>query len=126
MSYDDDMQNSVDDLKAEVIGHKIINVEKNVRIPGNEYWRMPGTEITLDNGKRVYLIDSEDCCAYTELDKFLFNADLAEHIITNVETEDSYSTWHILADMAEVLSLDVGWSEGSGYYSYGFTIEVEG
>lgn len=115
---DDVMQGSVDDLVQAVVGHKIVNVEQ-----------MSGSYddyllITLDNGKIVELHDSGDCCAYTAVHEFLFNATSVDHIITAVKVEDDYQTWHVLADMEEVLKLDVGWSEGSGYYSYGFYINV--
>lgn len=125
MSYfDEEMQNSLDTLAAEVVGHKIVSVEKNVKLPTKSWYQTSGTAITLDNGKKVFLIDSDDCCAYTELDSFLLNANKIDHIITNVNTSDDYNTWHVLADMEEVLKLDVSWSEGSGYYSYGFSFQV--
>lgn len=122
--FDEEMQNSLDTLAAEVVGHKIVSVEENVKLPTKSWYQTSGTAITLDNGKKVFLIDSGDCCAYTELDSFLLNADKIDHIITNVNTSDDYNTWHVLADMEEVLKLDVSWSEGTGYYSYGFSFQV--
>lgn len=124
--YDEDMRENAAELEALIVGHKIVKVEKNVKIPMKTYsWGSDtGTAITLDNGKRVFLEDTSDCCAYTELESFLFNEELADHIITSVKTEDSCQTWFILADMAEVLKFDVSWSEGSGYYGVGFTMRV--
>ncbi len=116
------MEANEEELAEAVVGHKIVAVEKL----SSSGWSEDGVKLTLDNGKTVNMRGVSDCCAYGSVDSFLFNEKLADHIITSVKTEDDYQTWHILADMAEVLSLDVGWSEGSGYYSYGFTIEVEG
>lgn len=125
MSYSDEtMQDNVDALLAEIVGHKIVSVEKAVKLPDKRWYNTYGTAITLDNGKKVFLIDSADCCAYTELDSFLLNADKIDHVITNVNTSDNYDTWHVLANMEEVLKLDVSWSEGTGYYSYGFSFQV--
>jgi hypothetical protein len=48
------------------------------------------------------------------------------HIITGVGTTDGYATWHIYADMGDVLELSVGWSCGNPfYYGYGFDISVK-
>lgn len=122
---DDEMQESAEEFAAAIIGHKIVKVEKDVTIPNTKsYWRNKGTALTLDDGQMVFLIDTGDCCAHTELEKFLFAEELADNIITSVGTTDNFMTWHILADLNEVLKLDVSWSEGSGYYSYGFDIEV--
>jgi hypothetical protein len=70
-------------------------------------------------------VGSGDCCAYTELESFLLNPELVDHVITGVGTTDGYQTWHVYADMGDVLKLDVGWSCGNPfYYGYGFTIRV--
>ncbi len=82
--------------------------------------------ITLDNGKRVELRNTDDCCAYTELSSFLLHPERVDHIITGVGTTDEYTTWHIYADMGDVLEFSVGWSCGNlGYYGYGFDIAVK-
>lgn len=128
--YDEDddgtMPQNVQTLADAVVGHKIVSVEKNVKLPGDDHWYYShGTAITLDNGKKVFLVDTNDCCAYTELDSFLLNADKIDHIITNVNATNDYNTWFVLADMEEVLKLDVSWSCGNPfYYSYGFEIQV--
>jgi hypothetical protein len=113
VSWDENgsMAGSVADLEREVVGHRIVSVEDNV--------------ITLDNGKRVRLVEQYDCCAYTELESFLLHPGRVDHIITGVGTTNGFDTWHIYADMGDVLELTVGWSAGSGYYAYGFHIEVE-
>jgi hypothetical protein len=103
-------------------------VEENVEAPKQRYrWGSGrGTAITLDNGKRVFLIDTDDCCAYTELQAFLLHPERVDHIIVGVGTTNGYTTWHIFADAGDVLELTVGWSSGNPfYYGYGFNIVVE-
>lgn len=119
----EDMQQSVEQLGEAVIGHRIVKVERS----NGDWWGDNRLNITLDNGKRVSMewIGS-DCCAYTELEKFLFNVDHVDHVITGIKTEGVYSTWHIYADMGDVLQLDVDWSEGNyGYYAFGFNVKVQ-
>jgi hypothetical protein len=123
--YEDDgtMPDNVDALRDAVVGHRIVKAEE---VETSTRW---GTEkalvITLDNGKSVELQGSDDCCAYTELMSFLLHADRVDHIITGVGTTDGYATWHIFADMGDVLELSVGWSSGNPfYYGYGFNISV--
>ena len=130
MSYQTDeeyelgvMQDNVDDLAEAVVGHRIVKVEPHPG--GNSYWDRSGTAIFLDNGKKVLLRDTNDCCAYTELNNFLLNPELVDHVIMGVSSNGDFSTWHIYADMGDVLALDVGWSSGNtGYYGFGFSIEV--
>lgn len=128
--YDDGtMPDNVDKLADEVVGHRIVSAEK-VMIPkyswsgGGEY-ETEGFEITLDNGKKVRLRNTDDCCAYTDLEAFLLHPNSVDHIIMGVGTTDSYNTWHIFADWGDILKLSVGWSAGNvGYYGYGFDIQV--
>lgn len=114
--YDDGtMPSNVEDLRTHVVGHRIVSAVQD----GRRF------TITLDNGKRVELANTDDCCAYTDLEAFLLHADRVDHIITGVGTTDSYTTWHIYADMGDVLELTVGWSAGNPfYYAYGFDITV--
>ena len=127
--YDDGtMPENVEILAESVVGHRIVSVEQGVKVGKPRYsWRSEyGTAITLDNGKRVFLVDTDDCCAYTELESFLLHADKVDHVITGVGTTDGYTKWHIFADMGDVLELTVGWSSGNPfYYGYGFEIVVE-
>jgi len=107
------MVDSKNALAEAVVGHKIVSVS-------------PEGRIILDNGKAVTLVGESDCCAYTELEGFLLHPEMVDHIITGVGTTDGYQTWHIYADMGDVLKLDVGWSAGNPfYYAYGFHIMVE-
>ncbi len=112
------MPRNVADLAEAVVGHKIVSVEK---IAG--HWS--GAVITLDNGKQVSLTNTYDCCAYTDLDAFLLHPERIDHVITGVGTTDGFTTWHIYADMGDVLELTVNWSAGNPfYYAYGLTIKV--
>ena len=128
--YDDGtMPENVDKLRAAVVGRRIVSAE-TVR---EEYERWPGStitaermRITLDDGRRVFLEDTDDCCAYTELDGFFLDPNAVDHMILGVGTTDDYTTWHIYADFGDVMRLDVGWSCGNPfYYGYGFDIRVE-
>ncbi|MEV6684434.1 hypothetical protein AB0N28_03665 [Streptomyces sp. NPDC051130] len=130
LDEDDDngtMPDNVETLREAVVGHRIVHVD--VGTPTTDKWGYPSSAalvITLDNGKRVELLNSSDCCAYTELNHFLTYPDRIDHVITGVGTSDGYTTWHIFADMGDVLELSVGWSPGNAfYYGYGFDIRVK-
>lgn len=125
---DDDgtMTDNVKTLADAVVGHRIVSAVQ-AQVP-NRSWggTCEALVITLDNGKRVELIDSDDCCAYTQLEKFLLHPERVDHIILGVGTTDGYETWHVYADMGDVLELSVGWSAGNPfYYGYGFHIQVK-
>lgn len=126
LAEDDDngtMPHNVDLLRDAVVGHRIVKVETEER---TGRWERDRTVITLDNGKRVALSDTDDCCAYTELESFLLHPERVDHIITGVGTTNGYTTWHVYADMGDVLELSVGWSSGNPFwYGYGFDISVE-
>ncbi len=127
---------NVETLADQVVGHRIVKAERTAVKPsefktlsGYDFssWKrnVEGLVLTLDNGRRVLLEDSSDCCAYTELEAFLLHPDKVDHIITGVGTTDGYEKWHIYADMGDVLELSVGWSCGNPfYYGYGFEIAV--
>lgn len=128
---DDDgtMPENVELLRAGVVGHRIVAAERTTR----KLSAYAGASeekclvITLDNGKEVVLADSDDCCAFTELEDFWLDPRAVDHVITGVGTTDGYETWHVYADMGDVLRLKVGWSPGNPfYYGYGFEIRVQG
>lgn len=125
--YEDDgtMVDCKDTLAEAVVGHRIVMAKKVVR--ERSYWGSEEvTVITLDNGKEVELAGTGDCCAYTEVESFLLHPEMVDHIITGVGTTDGYQTWHIYADMGDVLKLKVNWSCGNPfYYGYGLTIQVK-
>ncbi len=125
---DDDgtMVENKKELEEAVVGHRIVSVEHGIGMRGRWYGTTRGTVITLDNGKRVKMLDTDDCCASTELQAFLLHPERVDHIITGVGTTDGYTKWHVYADMGDVLELTVGWSAGNPfYYAYGFEIVVE-
>ena len=124
---DGTMPENVATLAEHVVGRKIVAVEKNTRVPGRYEWSgtRAGTALVLDNGKRVALVNDGDCCAYTELKDIVLNLDKIDHVITGVGTTDGYDTWHIYADLGDVVEMKVGWSCGNPfYYGYGFDISV--
>lgn len=114
---DDDgtMPNNVADLEAIVVGERIVSVETE----GST------TLLTLSSGKVVKLVDTDDCCAYTDMQEFLLEPGAVDHAILGVGTTENYTVWHIYADYGDVLTLQVGWSPGNPfYYGYGFDIVV--
>jgi hypothetical protein len=105
-------------LATAVIGRKITRVERSGR--GRDW---DPIEITLDDGAVVKLDGYGDCCAFAGVDAFTFLPGV-EHVITNVTPSGNGEQWFILANLAEVLTLDVSASEGSGYYSFGIAVSV--
>lgn len=135
--HDDDgtMPENVAELRKHVVGHRIVAVENpgTVRVVEEPAWTGDkirtrdgrGLVITLDNGEKVLLEDTGDCCAYTQIEAFLLHPELIDHVITGVGTTEHYEKWHIYADLGDVLELTVGWSCGNSfYYGYGFDIYV--
>ncbi len=126
---DGTMPANVEELRQAVVGRRIVSaVHGTAKAEGRwscEIEDVSGFIIELDDGAKVIMQNSSDCCAYTELESFLLNPELVDHIITGVGTTDWYETWHIYADMGDVLNLKVGWSAGNPfYYGYGFEITV--
>jgi hypothetical protein len=126
------MVENVDELREHVVGHRIVSAEHGTARVVETGWNGKlrtrdgdGFIITLDNGEKVLLESNYDCCAYTQLESFLLHPEMVDHIITGVGTTDHYETWHIYADLGDVLELKVGWSAGNPfYYGYGFSINV--
>ena len=122
---DGTMPESLDNLRKAVIGHRIVSVET---AEVTNLWReqVQATVITLDNGKKVRLVGGSDCCAFTEVEAFLLHPEMVDHMVLGVGTTGEYTTWHIYADLGDILELTVGWSCGNPfYYGYGFDITVE-
>lgn len=124
--YDDGtMQANVDELAQAVVGHKIVSVEQGPSQEPPRWGRTDATILTLDDGTKVELFDTNDCCAFTGLESFLLHADKIDHLILGVGTTDEFNTWHIFADFGDVMEMKVGWSCGNPfYYGYGFDINV--
>jgi hypothetical protein len=123
---DDDgtMPGNVAALSEAVVGHRIVSAEK---VTKQYRWNTEEClELALDDGTRVYLADTAECCAYTGLDAFFLDPASVDHVIMGVGTTDGYETWHVYADYGDILQLTVGWSSGNPfYYGYGFDILVE-
>ena len=113
------MDESVKALEDAVVGRSIVNFEKVRDDYGCGVYMA-----TLDNGKRVRIADTWECCAGTDIVGFLFDASKKNNIITKVKVEEDYTRWYVMAEMDVVLDLNVSWTEGSGYYTYGFEIKV--
>lgn len=132
VSDDDDdgiMPQNIADFADAIVGHRIVSVLKDPpRMGGGRTWREePALRLTLDNGREVDLIPTDDCCAHTDLEQVIEHLPCVDHIITAVTSSEGYESWHILADAGEVLELLVSWSAGNPfYYSYGFDIQVRG
>jgi hypothetical protein len=121
---DGTMPENVAALADAIVGHRIVKVETAVERK-RTYWTEKVAVLTLDDGTQVELQDGGDCCAYTELVDIVEHLPSVDHIITAVRPEEDYETWHILADMGEVLEFKVGWSAGNAfYYAYGLNITV--
>ena len=125
------MVENVKTLSESVVGRKIIYVDRNftkIVEPRKGYrWSstISGTALVLDDGSKVVLVDTDDCCAYTELKDVILNLDTIEHVIMGVGTTEGYTKWHIYANLGDVVELNVGWSCGNPfYYGYGFDIYV--
>lgn len=123
---DGTMPANVAELADSVVGHRIVSAGI-IEVPHT--WRADMTEtafaITLDNGVRVQLRHTDDCCAYTDLKDFFLHPERVDHIITGVGTTDGYTKWHIYADLGDILELTVDWFAGNPfYYGYGFDISV--
>ena len=126
---DGTMPANVHTLSEHIVGSKIVSAKRgNFAVESKWSGSMVkehGLLLTLDNGVRVLLADSSDCCAYTELESFLLHPERVDHMITGVATTEGYTKWHIYADMGDILELEVGWSPGNPfYYGYGFDIHV--
>ena len=125
--YDDGtMVENVGALTEAVVGHRIVRTERVKKLGAAHYGVGDSFVITLDDGRKVQLVDTYDCCASTELESFLLHPERVDHVITGVGTTEGFTRWHIYADMGDVLELHVGWSAGNPfYYAYGFDIRVE-
>ncbi len=122
---DDDgtMPESLKDLSDAVVGHRIVDVLQGSFQRGWE--RRQGHLLVLDNGNRVFVEGVSDCCAYTDITQIIKVLDQIDHVVTGVGTTDGFTTWHIYADLGDLLELKVDWSCGNPfYYAYGFNIQV--
>lgn len=124
---DGTMPYNVAELTEAVVGRKIVKAEQTTfkREDFEGMWSSHGLVLTLDDGRRVALADTDDCCAFTNLEEFLLHPEMVDHVITGVATTGGFTTWHIFADYGDIMQLKVGWSAGNPfYYGYGFDIGV--
>ena len=127
---DGTMPDNVAELANLVVGKRIVSAETRewtAKKDDEWHWRDSGNGLvlTLSDGTAFALGDTSDCCAYTDLEAFIYHPDKVDNIITSVETENGYTKWHVLADGSDVLELTVGWSSGNPfYYGYGFDFRV--
>lgn len=122
---DGTMPASLDALSDAVVGHRIVSVERGTA-PDEWGEDEVATILTLDNGCRVRIVGNNNCCAFAEVQSFLLHPEMVDHVIMGVGTTGEYTTWHIYADLGDILELSVDWSCGNPfYYAYGFTITVE-
>lgn len=113
----DVMPGNVEEFANAVIGHKIVKYAQDNRTGDVRF--------ILDNGNVVRLRETGDCCAGTDMRDIMQMLPDIDHVITRVKPNADYTEWYIMAGMDELLKLEVGWSAGTGYYMYGFIIEVE-
>jgi len=107
-----------------LVGRRVVAVERS-KSSGRIYHSGSVTAFTLDDGSRVELSDTDDCCAYTQMEGIIEKLPDITHAITGVVSSDGYQNWHIMADFGEIMELKVGWSSGNPfYYGYGFDINV--
>lgn len=140
VDYEDEvMEQSRTAFEKAVVGRRIVLVEQSATIRGDitnadhGMWASKSHAgivplvLTLDDGTKVGLLEQGDCCAFTDLNKVIERLPVTEHVITSVkaDNERDTETWHILSGMNDVLDLEIGWSEGTGYYAYGFKIVVQ-
>lgn len=120
------MPDNVQELANLVVGRRIVKAEEGTRETGEKWYpERTGLVLTLDDGTEVMLVDTSDCCAYTEVEAFVAHPEMVDHVIMGVGTTEGFTKWHIYADWGDVLNLTVGWSPGNPfYYGYGFDICV--
>lgn len=113
------MPENVEALEQAVIGRRIVSAERGYERSSS------GLILTLDDGTKVQLAETSDCCAFTDLEEFWIDPSSVDHVILGVGTTDEYTVWHIYADFGDIMRLKVGWSCGNPfYYGYGFDITV--
>ena len=125
--YEDDgtMPDNVAELERAVVGHRIVSAQKET-VKHRWGGETEAFVLTLDDGTKVSLQNTSDCCAFTDLKGFFAHPDRFDHAILGVGTTEGYTKWHIYADLGDVLELDVAWSCGNPfYYGYGFDIAVK-
>ena len=107
------MGEQVNALAEGVVGQIITHVEKST----------DRVTLTLDSGRRVHIVDINDCCGHGYVHSTDF--DLTGAVVTHVQAESAYTKWYLLGEHKVIGALDVGWGVGNyPYYMYGLDIRV--
>lgn len=111
---------SADSIKEYLVGHMIVSID--------EY----NSEMTLDNGAVLELIDARECCAW--YDAIIGNDIKLKTIITDVDEEPDYDSDAadayrivILGEDSRIGTIDVTGDPTSGYYCHSayFSVRVK-
>lgn len=112
-----DQYQLADKLRELVVGHRIVAVKNDT--------------ITLDNGTRLSIEGSSDCCAFGDADVELIVE--SEHVITSVMSEDldpegkygpERARVFLLSNHGAVAQVNQSWDASNGYYFYGLYLTV--
>lgn len=103
---------TTDDLSAQLVGRRIVHINPNRRT------------IKLDNGTKLWLQNTEECCAYFEAK--INSIDLSQNAVTSVRreelpaTDSSPSAEHyaltVLTVDKEICSIEIEGNLGTGEY----------
>lgn len=101
----------LDGLREALMGRRIVKAENNV--------------LTLDNRSEVHFEEYGACCAWASVER------MAEHdnVITDIRVEEGDDTVTIFALSSVSTDTEIAHivgDEGTGYYSYGVEILVNG
>lgn len=101
-----------DRLSEIVIGRKLVSVK--------------GEVVTLDNGTKIRIEGSSDCCAWG--DATIGKIIDSEHVITGVQSVDGdaegSATVFLMTDAGTAMEIAQEWDESNGYYFYGLYLTV--
>lgn len=106
-----------DKLREVVIGRKLVSADGDV--------------ITLDNGTKIRIEGSSDCCAWgaATVGKIIDS----EHVITGVSSEDldqeedygpQRARVFLMTTAGSAMEISQEWDESNGYYFYGLYLNV--
>lgn len=109
----------VEELTNNIVGETITNIEKT---------NYDTHVFTLGNGTKFTVTNLSDCCAYGEISDYtkITNTD---NIITSLKLveDDTWSktfTIFLLSAMEETLEIKGKVDEGTGYYTFGWELNI--
>lgn len=109
-----DQYELADRLREIVVGRKLVSVE--------------GETVTLDNGTKIRIEGSSDCCAWG--DATIGKIIDSEHVITGVQSVDGEGDYpnsasvFLMTDAGTAMEIAQKWDESNGYYFYGLYLTV--